>query len=53
MLAKRFIVIAFAAFVALATPLMLTGAQKDLFRDTPEALLTTAVASGPSLIATN
>jgi hypothetical protein len=53
MLAKRFIVAAFAAFFVLALPLLLTGNKSELFRDTPEGLLTTTVAAAPVLTVVN
>jgi hypothetical protein len=44
MLAKRFIVAAFAAFVVFAAPFVFAG-QSDLFVDTPPALMTTVAAN--------
>ena len=51
MLAKRFIVVAFAALVVLGFPMAFSG-KPDLFRDTPEGLLT-SVASASTLTSAN
>ena len=53
MLAKRFIVAAFAGFFVLALPFLLTGSKKELFRDSPEGLPIATIAAAPALTVVN